>query len=490
MQELIQYIKNNKANPEKIRVEVSDDRSKPLPQRFKLAELKKYTRDFFRQGTHPKMLALSGLRGVGKTTLMWQTARYVYNNIHKHIYFLGADQLALMGFSLFEAIQALEKHVLKKPLNQLGHQLMLLIDEVHDAKNWDKTLKYLYDRSKNVFILVTGSLALLLHKSPDLASRCSFIKIFPFSFTEFTLAKSWMTEGKENALQPPRELSHAFRQMLFFTSDYSQLKEKITTREEQITTYFKKVQVLFQGAFVKSKFRLASLREEYISYYNIARFLPVNNKGMIINRVISLFDRIITKDIPGLKPEEAELIYRMLFRLAASDQLSFQTLAKDFRIKEAKVESLIQMLTQAEVLNLFHPHGGIRSKTGLNRKAFFMSPSLRRALYERIYGHVTTPELRAKLHEDIVAMYLRRTLHSALISYGASKEKNPDFIIETRDQPILLELGINKTGLRQITHAGIHPYRYGLILNSKAERPVFYDRHRIISLPLDWFLLM
>ena len=61
------------------------------------------------------MIALSGLRGAGKTTLMWQTAQCVYNNIHKHIYFISADTLKLMGFSLYQAIRVLEEHILKKP---------------------------------------------------------------------------------------------------------------------------------------------------------------------------------------------------------------------------------------------------------------------------------------------------------------------------------------------------------------------------------------
>ena len=211
---------------------------------------------------------------------------------------------------------------------------------------------------------------------------------------------------------------------------------------------------------------------------------------MIIHRIVALFDRIITKDIPGLDPEEADLLYRILLRLAASDQLNFQTLAKEFRIKEKKVESFIQTLAQAEVLNLFYPHAGLRSKTGMNRKAFFMSPSLRRALYERMYGHVTTPDLRAKLYEDIVAMYLRRNLDSALLSYGIDYKNNPDFIIETMDKPILLEAGINKTSAKQIANYNAQAYRYGLIINAKIKKPHYNDKRQTIGLPLHWFLLL
>ena len=115
MQELIQYLKYNKVNEATLAAETSDEQNNPLPKRLIYTTIQRHARDFFRKGSQPKMIALSGLRGVGKTTLMWQTAQYVYNNIHKHIYFISADTLKLMGFNLYQAIRTLEEHILKKP---------------------------------------------------------------------------------------------------------------------------------------------------------------------------------------------------------------------------------------------------------------------------------------------------------------------------------------------------------------------------------------
>jgi hypothetical protein len=95
--------------------------------------------------------------------------------------------------------------------------------------------------------------------------------------------------------------------------------------------------------------------------------------------------------------------------------------------------------------------------------------------------------LRAKLYEDILAMYLKRELHEGVVSFGSGKKKNPDFIIETMDSPVLLEVGINKTSAAQIK--SFSKYRYGIIINSKMNYIKYDDLNRIVFFPLSWFLL-
>ncbi len=51
------------------------------PARTMFVLLKKYVEDFFHQGAEPHMLCLAGLRGTGKTTLLWHTAEHIYQHI-------------------------------------------------------------------------------------------------------------------------------------------------------------------------------------------------------------------------------------------------------------------------------------------------------------------------------------------------------------------------------------------------------------------------
>ncbi len=479
MDELIQYILNNKVTPKRLNGEITDERGQKLPTRNAFVLLKKYAKDFFSEGGQPRMIALSGLRGVGKTTLSWQTANYVYHKHTKQIFFISVDDLNRLNANLYDVLNALEQ-ILEKPLNELDNKIMIIIDEVHEAEKWDKDLKILYERGKKIFVLVTGSSALLLHSSADLATRWTLMKIFPFRFPEFLVAKTWMVNSK-NILFPQRGLANKLKNTFFYSADYPEVKRIIQNQKRVINTYL-------EEAERRTQIKIKDLIDEYISYHNIARFLPITNKTLIIERVLDLFDRILQKDLPSAKLEYVNIYNRILFRLALSDEINFQTLSKDFGIKENEVENIIKTLNQAEILNVFLPHAGVKSKTGRTLKAFFMSPSLRRALYWRIYGDKLPVELRAKLYEDTVAMYLKRVLPDGIVSFGFGKNKNPDFVIETMDKPVLVEVGVNKKTSNQIKTYG--NYRYGLILNATIDQPTFDDKNRIIFIPLKWFLLI
>ena len=85
-------------------------------------------------------------------------------------------------------------------------------------------------------------------------------------------------------------------------------------------------------------------------------------------------------------------------------------------------------------------------------------------------------------------MYLCRFFNNALLTFSSyTKSKNPDFILETKDKPILIEVGINKKSSKQITKSKIK-YRYGIIINTKTNELKF--EKDIIIIPLKLFLLL
>ena len=428
------------------------------------------------------MIALSGLRGVGKTTLMWQVAEFIYKEHTREIYSINVDDLNRLGCNLYEAIQVLEKRVFEQPLSEIQQPVVFLIDEVHEAKEWDKDLKILYEKNKQVFVLCTGSSALLLHKSPDLVTRWTLLRLFPFRFSEFILAKSW-AKAPDNQLLPQTEMTVRLRQALFYSYDHESLVSALKEIGPIIVNYLEDVDVRFPEQDI------TALINEYISYHNIARFLQIDNREVINDRIIALFERILLKDIPEYSSvESSEKMYRLLLRLALSDEINYQKLAKDLRCKENEIEQFIHTLDKAEILNVFYPHGGLKSKTGQFRKAFFMSPSLRRALYSRIYGPKLEDTLRAKLFEDTVSMYLRMSIDNSIVSYGrATGSAVPDFIIETNDKPVLIEVGSEKNSVRQMK-GEYQNKRYGILVNAFAKELTFKDD--VAIMPLSWFLLL
>ncbi len=485
MELLKQYLISNKVTESKLHSETHDAENRLLPQRNLFVKLRQYANKFIDNGEQPRLIALAGLRGVGKTTLMWQTAKHIFENKTHEIYFINVDDLNRLGYRLYDAFNVLENNILQKPFHELQNSIVFLIDEVHEAENWDKDLKILYERCKKSFILCTGSSALLLHQSPDLASRLSLIRLYPFRFTEFIQSKSWMDKSMIQIF-PQKGLESKLKQILFYSENIDILKQGLEHNKTSIHQYFQKINDSYHNTSINE------LINEYISYHNIARFLYIKNKPLINDRIVALFERILFKDIPvftKIEQPDIELMFRLLLRLALSEEINTEKLASSIGCRQQKVENFIETLHKAEILNVLNPYGSTKIKTGHYKKPFFMSPSLRRALYQRVYGENVEEKLRAKLLEDIVAMYLRRLVQEqGLLSFGVSDNSvSPDFIIETLESPIVLEVGMKKTSTKQIAKYQVQK-RYGIIINATSNECSI--KNNTLNIPLSWFLLL
>jgi predicted AAA+ superfamily ATPase len=452
------------------------------PTRLVYVLLKKYANDFLKSGLEPRFVSLAGLRGVGKTTLLWQTAYHIYLNHHKEIYFFNVNTLKNLGIDLHIALEEFQRHILKKRFIELSEPITLLFDEVHDDENWSRTLKILYDEARTAFILCTGSSALLLNQTADLARRMRIEKIYPFKFIEFVAAKTYM-ENNGRMVYPERGLSNGLKEALFYSETAEETFRKIILYKNNVNIYFNKVN-LIKGL------QLKDLWQGYISYQNIPNFLFFKDKYTINDSILDLFKRVILEDIPKLKPTFTDFtkIERLILRLAGSDEINPEKLAGIIGVKQNEINELIDILAKAELLNVLLPFGGLDAKIVKNKKAFFMSPSLRRALLSTLYGQNLPDQFKSKLIEDIIVMYLRRVLTDGIISFlSGNDEANPDFVIETRDKPIILEIGTNKTSLRQLTKTNVK-YRYGLLVSNGVAEPTLKDD--FIQIPLNWFLLL
>ena len=451
------------------------------PTRLAYVLLEKYANDFFSTGSEPRFVSLAGLRGVGKTTLLWQTASHIYQTHHKDIYFFNVNTLKNLGVDLHIALEEFQRHILKKRFNELTEPITLLFDEIHDDDNWSKTLKILYDEARTAFILCTGSSALLLNQTADLARRMRIEKIYPFKFIEFVASKTYLENRR--MIFPEKGLSSSLKEAFFYSETPQDAFGKIKSVETIVNKYFSKIDAV-------KNLQLKDLWQNYISYQNIPHFLFFKEKTTINDSVLDLFKRVIQEDIPKLKPTYTDFakIERLILRLAGSDEINPEKLSGIIGVKQSEIHELIDILAKAELLNLLLPYGGLDTKIVKNKKAFFMSPSLRRALLSTLYGQNLPDHFRSKLIEDIVVMYLKKVLTDGIISFSTgSSEANPDFVIETRDKPILLEIGTGKTTIKQIKQSNMN-YRYGLLVSNGITSPNLKDD--CIQIPLSWFLLL
>jgi predicted AAA+ superfamily ATPase len=446
------------------------------PTRLAYVLLKKYANDFLKSGSEPRFVSLAGLRGVGKTTLLWQTANHIYLNHHKDIYFFNVNTLKNLGIDLHIALEEFQRHIIKKRFNELSEPITLLFDEVHDDDNWSKTLKILYDEARTAFILCTGSSALLLNSTADLSRRMHVQKVYPFSFVELLHAKKEMSANSQIYL-PESNLGAELKEALFYSETPADVVFKLNEHKSDIERCLKQKEIV-------------PLVDSYINFLNFPNLLFFEDEVIITNSILDLFKRIIHEDIPKLKPSFADFtkVERLILRLAGSDEINPEKLAGVIGVKQNDINELIDILAKAELLNVLLPFGGLDTKIVKNKKAFFMSPSLRRALLSTLYGQNLPDQFKSKLIEDIIVMYLRRVLTEGIVSFlSGNDEVNPDFVIETRNKPILLEIGTSKTSLRQLTKSNVK-YRYGLLISNGVVEPAL--KGDCIQIPLSWFLLL
>lgn len=137
----------------------------------------------------PQIIALTGLRRVGKTTLMY---KIIDDTIKK-----GIDPRNILYVS-FDEFKEVELRQVIKEYEELmekefrKEKYLLLLDEVQKVKDWENQLKSIYDQFKdNTKIIISGSESLFIKKKSKetLAGRIFEFRVDPLSFREFLLFK-------------------------------------------------------------------------------------------------------------------------------------------------------------------------------------------------------------------------------------------------------------------------------------------------------------
>jgi len=412
------------------------------------------------------MLGLSGLRGTGKTTLLWQTADFAEQQNTENIYFFEIEKIATLGFGILDVFLYLEKY---RP-ELLTQKSVLLFDEVHFDKKWSNALKIIYENMRAAYIVATGSSALLLQTTADLATRMLILHTFPLHFTEYvSITRNIQLDNKA-------QVKEGLKNALFFSKSITELKERLSQIKPELQTYYQRIE------------GLDYLIDTYIKYHNIARFTLYDNTNYILREIDSLYHRVIYEDIPVLSKEtDSENAKKLLLRLAVSDEINVQTLSQAIGISQEEINNMINILAKAEMLTVLYPFGGIDSGINKMKKAFFMSPSIRLALLQQFVNELENEQI-AKLYEDITVMYLKRFFDNSMLSFSSfAKSKNPDFVISTHSKPIILEVGLNKKSKQQITGSKID-FRYGIVVSTKIEEAYF--EQETVYLPFSLFAIL
>ena len=478
--EVKQYIARQLTEQAKIlKLSAYDQNGKAYLKRYFYYCLDKHVRSFLEKGNEPRWLMVPGLRGVGKTTVLAQLFFAYQERFNGRILYVTLDEVTKkINSNLFAVLDAYEE-LLGESYSSLSENVLLMVDEVHFDPEWQSALKSLYDKSRRVFIVSTGSSAIAINRTADVARRSLVEKMYPLKFTEYIMLAD--TTSKQDEVRFPPKLGELISQSLFKSRNAEEVYAELRATETQVRGYWQKTDI--------------RAIERYIKYYSLPSVLSYKEDASIYSVLNSVVDRIVEKDLPTMKSFSTEILAKipsLLFLVASSDTRSLTAFANDLKDIDVKtLGTIFQVLEDAELLLRVYPFSlSAPKRVRKPSKYLFFASSIRAALIHLIDSRAIDIQHRGKLLEDTVGMYIYRNFAGIIgVSFGYDDAQGgADFIVDTGSKRIAIETGWNKKDSNQLvktmkeTNAA-----YGLLITNSAtvER---YDN--IITVPFEYFFLL
>ncbi|MCA1902863.1 MAG: AAA family ATPase [Candidatus Hydrogenedens sp.] len=436
-----------------------------------------------------KIILMPGIRGIGKSTLLSQIYtlekfllpdnKSILKNLGKldeRLYLdvsqLHAEQISLHDF--FQFYEEMKDIHFEKP----NKKILILLDEVHFDDRWGLFLKNLFDRTKghkDVLVIATGSSALHIDIIPDLGRRSDIWEMFPLDFSEYLLLKY----GKDIV---KHGFSEKLRTIIFSSSTAKEVFNKLYKEKKQVDKYF------VNEVPVKAE-------EDFFELGGFPSSLKIENKQKAIEKIKSVIDGIIAKDILKLKNFETHTVAKitdLLYLLAQSDLISYSKLQSVLQINRPEtLDNLIEVLMLSGLLLKVKAYGTTYGPTRKTPKYLFITPSLRCAILDNnFYGGIEGKKL-----EDYFALifqkHIRRgsSIGSPKLSFDMA-EGGADFILTLQDKSsVVIEVGFNKEDVKQVekTMQKAKNCKYGLVFGSNNLDLI---NNSIVKIPLRFLLLI
>lgn len=465
------YVRNQLAQADKRLYSYAVDKNgKSYIKRSGALVLEKYIRDYQTKGSEPRWVAMPGLRGVGKTTLLAQIYTQLKCEQNHKLYVSLDEATRILGVTLHDILSVYEE-LIGEVFENLEKPVYLFLDEVQYEENWALVLKSIYDRSNKVFILCTGSAALLLQTNPDVSRRMAFEKLYPLSFSEYMMIR--------DRRFPVQGLARIIRDAILTAESGQMLLGKLRELQASVNSYWLGVN------------RLAI--DGYLRYGTLPFTLQFNSEPLMYDQIEQSLTNVVNTDIPKINTFDSLTIAKIdkiLYAVASSDVLSLKKLSEMFSISINTLISILDTCAKAELLLRVYPYGTHYGQVRKPSKYLFLSSAYRSMFYNLIGSAIPYESYKGQLLEDVVGLYLYRILGSEIgtaLTYD-SVEGGADFIISLRGKRIVLEVGYGNKRFRQIEQTLRRiDGDYGILVSSS--RLSTSEDKKIVSVPIEYFLL-
>lgn len=351
----------------------------------------------------PEIIAISGPRQSGKTTLLRKLADD-----------LNGEEVVFVNFEDSEQLEAFQR----SPQTFVDLQIkkdkktFFLFDEFQYVKNAGKILKLLFDQYPNVKFIITGSSSLKIRQIASfLVGRVIFFPLYPLSFAEYlsghdrTLFNLW------------QKINQAFSD--FLDGKKCELPEVI---------YEKKLQKVY---------------EDYLTFggYPAVATSIVNHK---VGRLQSLIETYIEKDVVKYLQIGNFLEFKALTRILSAQIggiIRYSSLSQDTALSFAEVKKFLGALEQTFVIKLLSPyHQNKITELKKSPKVYFLDLGLRNALIADFRNLPIRPDKGALVENCVAQNLLFRKKTSELYFWRTKQQAEVDFVVRMQNETIPMEI--------------------------------------------------
>jgi uncharacterized protein len=263
------------------------------------------------------IISISGLRRVGKTTLMYQLIEDLLSRgvSLENVFFFSFDEVNVNFSEVIDSYREFQEKNFRK------EKVYIFLDEIQKCDNWENELKKYYDLYPKLKFIITGSESLFIKKKTkeSLAGRVSEFVLKTFSFKEF---------------------------LRFRGVSPSEFK------------YEKKIKPLFVK-FIKNGGFPETFDLDYKKYSEYLRALVV--------------DKIVFRDIPNsFKLDDAEFLKTLLELISCNPGMyvDYQSISKQFGKDRRVIKNYISYLQESFLISLLGNYRRGTTSLRKNKRAY------------------------------------------------------------------------------------------------------------------------
>ena len=343
-------------------------------------------REVERAAQLPHAVIISGLRRVGKSTLLAQFAHRVGET---QFYYVNFEDDRFLGFQADDA-----NDLYQALLELFGERKVFLVDEVQNVSGWEHFVRRFMDIGIKFFI--TGSNASLLSRElgTRLTGRYVPVELFPFSFVEFLYFRGHTIP----------DLAH------LTTADLARL-------------------------------------QQYLDEYMRLGGIPEPLKYPELSLLRTLYDDVLYRDIATrYHIEEVRALKELAFYLTSNptNQVSFNKLKEQFRLGSVNtIKNYIEYLENSWLIFTLNVYDySVKRQQIAAKKVYSIDTGLCNAV-----GFYFSPNT-GRLLENLVFLALRRTTHD-IYYFTTPAGYEVDFYLKGAGQLIQVAQNMDNSATRE-----------------------------------------